>query len=52
MIKKRSIQCGKYNKYSPQVRANIGRMATLIGPNSTAVRYTKLLGINVCESTV
>lgn len=51
-VKKRSTQCGKYNKYTPEVRANIGRMATLIGPHSTAVRYTKLLGINVRESTV
>lgn len=43
---------GKYNKYTPQVQANIGRMASLISPHSTAVRYTKLLGKNVRESTV
>ena len=49
----RSMQkCVKHNKYTPEVRANIGRMASLIGPHSTAVRYTKLLGKNVQESTV
>ena len=27
----------KCNKYTPEIRANIGRMASLIGPHSTAV---------------
>ena len=34
----------KCNKYTPEVQANIGRMASLIGPHLTAVRCTKLLG--------
>ena len=43
-VQKRAQKRGKYNKYTPEVRAKIGRMASLIGPHSTAVRYTKLLG--------
>ena len=51
--KARSIQKRvKYNKYTPEVQANIGRMASLISPHSTVVQYTKLLGKNVRENTV
>ena len=51
-VQKRAQKRGKYNKYTPEVRTKIGKMASLIGPHSTAVRYTKLLGKNVRESTV
>ena len=47
-VQKRAQKRGKYNKYTPEVRAKIGRMASLIGPHSTAVRYTKLLHGEKC----
>ena len=43
---------GKYNKYSPELRAEIGRVAGQVGTKSTAVRFTKQLGKRVNESTV
>ena len=43
---------GKYNSYTPELRAEIGKVASQIGIKAAAFRFTKRLGKHVNESTV
>ena len=46
-----SRKCGKYNCYTPEQRASIGKYAAENGPTKAARHFTKILGSSVNEST-
>ena len=43
---------GKYNSYTPEQRAKIGKYAAENGPSCAAKHYTAVWGIHINESTV
>ena len=47
-----SRKCGKYNCYTPEQRASIGKYAAETGPTKAARHFTKILGSCVNEIRV
>ena len=45
------VSRGKYNSYTPQQRAKIGKYAAENGPTKAAKHFTTIWGIHVNEST-
>ena len=43
---------GKYNRYSPEDRANIGTHAVENGASKAARHYSKIMGVVINDSTV
>ena len=52
ILKHTKWPCGKYNSYMPELRAEIGKVASQIGIKVAAIHFTKRLGKHVNESTV
>ena len=52
ILKRTKRPRGKYNSYTPELRAEIGKVASQIGIKAAAIRFTKRLGKHVNESTV
>ena len=52
VIEQKSGRRAKYNDYTPQQRANIGKYAAEHGPTRASHYFTKVLGKDVPESTV
>ena len=51
IIEKNSEKRGKYNDYTPELRAKIGKYAAECGPTRASHHFTKELGKDVQEST-